>query len=337
MSMEMAFTRTLMIKPVLEGVAQYYGVLPGDLGIPERLLMEPMSCVPMPDLALWYEQIEARTGDPLFLLKALEHQEIEALGPVGQWYVSAPDLATTLRRVNYSSNALQSGLSAYGAQSGRIFKWCFDNPFAQGAAKFHDGCRKVMLVRQILRHYPGGEAPWLRLRLPGSSRDTSRLRDHFECDVEVGAGQTEVWMPMELMTRSRRAAKALPNTQQLVLDDLLNMPSHTDIAKAFYEMVNYSRHYGLPSIGFIARRYGLSEQQLQRRLQRFGWSFSSIVSYVLFNQAVRYLQEGMSVSDTARYLGYNNVQSFSKAFARQRGLTPTQYQQELSQRQKSPP
>lgn len=337
MAMEMAFTRTLMVKPVLEGVERSFGLTPQALGIPARLLAEPMSCVPMPDLGHWYQAIEALSGDPLFMLRALEGQAIESLGPVGEWFVSAPDLATTLRRVNYSSSALQSGLSAYGAQSGKIFKWCFDNPYAKGDAKFHDGCRKAILVKQVLSRYPGSETPWLRLRLPGPSRNPERLSAYFGCEVELGARQTEVWLPMALMTRSRRAALAPPSTQGLVLDDLLNMPGHTDTAKSFYELVNYSRHYGYPTIGFVAKRYGLSEQQLQRRLHRFGWNFTSVVNYVLFNQAVRYLLEGLSVADTARYLGYRNPQSFSKAFARQRGVTPNQYLEQLAQAQKSPP
>ncbi len=337
MAMEMAFTRTLMVKPVLEGVERAFGLTAQQLGIPTRLLAEPMSCVPMPDLSQWYQTIETLTGDALFMLRALEGQSIESLGVVGAWYVAAPDLATTLRRVNYSSNALQSGLSAYGAQSGNIFKWCFDNPFAQGSAKFHDGCRKAILVKQILSRYPGNEAPWLRLRLPGPSRSEERLSAYFGCDVETGAPQTEVWMPLSRMARTRRAALASPDTQGLVLDDLLNMPGHTDTAKAFYEMVNYSRYYGYPTLDFVARRYGLSEQQLQRRLHRFGWNFKSVVSYVLFNQAVRYLQEGVSVEETARYLGYTHPQSFSKAFARQRGVTPSHYCAQWAQAQKSPP
>ncbi|MBY6018933.1 AraC family transcriptional regulator [Halomonas denitrificans] len=337
MAMEMAFTRTLMVKPVLEGVERAFGITPSQLGIPERLLLEPMGCVPLPDLNQWYERIESLSADPAFMLSAMAGQDIESLGPVGRWLVSASDLATTLRRVNYSSSALQSGLSAYGGQSAKIFKWCFDNPYAKGAAKFHDGCRKAFLVRQVLARYPGSDTPWLRLRLPGPSRAQERLSRYFGCEVELGAAQTEIWLPMNLLAQSRRAPLPFSPVREVVLDDLLNMPNHTDTAKAFYEMVNYSRHYGYPTIGFVAERYGLSVQQLQRRLHRFGWSFTSIVNYVLFNQAIRYLQEGVSVADTARYLGYTNPQSFSKAFARQRGLTPAQYQQAWIPAQKSPP
>ncbi len=40
----------------------------------------------------------------------------------------------------------------------------------------------------------------------------------------------------------------------------------------------------------------------------------------------------MDIKKIASLLGYQNVQSFSKAFQRYRGVTPTQYQQRLLER-----
>ncbi|MBY5993454.1 AraC family transcriptional regulator [Ferrimonas balearica] len=334
--MELAFARTMMLLPLLEGAERAFGITPAQLGIPDALLAEPMSLVPLPDVNAWYLALERLSGDPCFVVRALEGVSLAQIGPLAEWFVAAPDLATTLRRINYSSSALQSGLSAYGAQSGNIIKWCFDNSQAQGAAKFHDGCRKALLVKMVLAHYPEVSDKVLRLRLPGPTRPVAALERAFGCEVETGAPQTEIWLPMKLLARTRRS-QALPHASaELPLDKILNLPAHTDVPKAFYELVNYSRHYGYPSLDFIAQRYELSRQQLQRRLHRFGWSFSAIVGYVLFNQATEYLLAGRSVADTAALLGYSNVQSFSKAFVRHRGLTPTQYQTATLGDQKSP-
>ncbi len=116
------------------------------------------------------------------------------------------------------------------------------------------------------------------------------------------------------------------------LDDFVNMPQPHDTAKIMYEMVNYARYYGYPNLDFVAGRFKLSRQQLQRRLHAFGWSFTYITSYVLCNRAITYMLEDMPINEIARNLGYNNTQSFNKAFQRQRGLTPTQYKDKLLER-----
>jgi len=43
----------------------------------------------------------------------------------------------------------------------------------------------------------------------------------------------------------------------------------------------------------------------------------------------------MPIADIAAALGYSNVQSFNKAFLRNRGFTPTQYQQRLLERSRT--
>ncbi|MCQ1058049.1 hypothetical protein NHN17_08260 [Photobacterium sp. ZSDE20] len=46
-------------------------------------------------------------------------------------------------------------------------------------------------------------------------------------------------------------------------------------------------------------KMAISRQQLQRRLHKFGWSFSSITNYVLCNQAIKHMQADLSVKEIA--------------------------------------
>ncbi len=43
-------------------------------------------------------------------------------------------------------------------------------------------------------------------------------------------------------------------------------------------------------------------------------------NYILCNLAIKYMLSGMSINNIAAALGYSNVQSFNKAFKRNRGF-----------------
>ena len=108
-------------------------------------------------------------------------------------------------------------------------------------------------------------------------------------------------------------------------DSLVHPPDSQDHMKVLYEVVNYSRHFGLPTLARVSELLGLSEQQLQRRLQATGLNFTSVVGYVLSGEAVKQIALGIPLEQVARSLGYRNMTSFSRMFKKYRGLTPKQY------------
>ena len=103
------------------------------------------------------------------------------------------------------------------------------------------------------------------------------------------------------------------------------MPDAADDHKVTYEMINYSRHFGLPTLSKVSSLLGLSEQQFQRRLHDLGVNFSTITGYVLSNIAVELLRYSLPIEEVAKRLGYTNVASFNRMFKKHRGLTPKQY------------
>ncbi len=111
------------------------------------------------------------------------------------------------------------------------------------------------------------------------------------------------------------------------LDELLNMPDPEDEVKVIYEILNYSRHYGLPTVENVSSLLGLSVQQFQRRLRNLGMNFTTVSGYVLSNIAVEMMRHGIKIDDIAQRLGYQNIASFNRMFKKHRGLTPNQYVQ----------
>lgn len=76
----------------------------------------------------------------------------------------------------------------------------------------------------------------------------------------------------------------------------------------------------------VAGQLHLSTRTLKRRLQEEGLNFRILVDRVLCERATQMLQkEGLSVSEVAFRLGYNDVSNFSRAFRRWTGKSPSDF------------
>lgn len=73
----------------------------------------------------------------------------------------------------------------------------------------------------------------------------------------------------------------------------------------------------------VARRLGTSDRTFARRLSAEGLTFPELLESLRYDLARRYLAEGgLSVSEVAWLLGYQEVGSFSRAYKRWSGETP---------------
>ena len=74
-----------------------------------------------------------------------------------------------------------------------------------------------------------------------------------------------------------------------------------------------------------AEGMGFSARTLQRRLAEQGLSFSQLVDEVRFIKAQKLIQQQKKIAEVAIRLGYADVGSFTRAFERWAGVSPTQY------------
>jgi AraC-like DNA-binding protein len=80
------------------------------------------------------------------------------------------------------------------------------------------------------------------------------------------------------------------------------------------------------SAEFVSEHMKMSQRTLCRRLTSEGTSFQRLLDEVRCGLALRHLiGERMSVSDTARRLGYSEANSFHRAFRRWFGTSPSEY------------
>ncbi|CAH7171197.1 HTH araC/xylS-type domain-containing protein [Vibrio chagasii] len=322
------FLRALGILGIYQYAAANRDIDMDSLSIPKSVFANAMNLIPVNEVDKWYGLLEQQTNDPDIILKLADRVDIERLGPLANWFFSGHDLASTIRRVNIGLHCLQSGAFLYGTQAGSLIKWCYDNPEYSEVGKVHDSVRIAIFMMKIIRRYLGPDFKPAFVSIAGYRENVDLYEKYFGCNIQWGQPRTEVWIP----SKSRLSINQSPSVGKMGLamnfhdlDNYLNMPDAGDEHKVTYEMINYSRHFGLPTLYKVSSLLGLSEQQFQRRLHKLGVNFSTIMGYALSNVAVELLSYKLSIEEVAKRLGYTNVASFNRMFKKHRGLTPKQY------------
>ena len=81
--------------------------------------------------------------------------------------------------------------------------------------------------------------------------------------------------------------------------------------------------HGEARAGQVARRLGMSQRTLARRLASEDLTFASVLDGLRLDLADRYLADAdLSISEIAWLLGYREVSAFTHAFKRWTGKTP---------------
>ncbi|MGF1750158.1 MULTISPECIES: helix-turn-helix domain-containing protein [Vibrio] len=324
------FVRAIAIKGLMEGLYATYGVKTAVFGIPSSVFDSSMTLIPVSVLNHYYENIEAVTGDPDAVLNLVRRGNLEQLGSISRWFFSGHDLASAIRRINFGVTCIQSGAFFRGEAVGPLVKWTYLNDSISARGKVHDGIRVANFMCNVLMRYLGSQFTPDRICIPGSRVNTQKYQEYFGCPIEWGHNQVEVWLPNKLRLEGSKVPSIAADKLSMSfadLDNYLNMPDPQDHMKVLYEVVNYARHSGLPTLKRVSSLLSLSEQQLQRRLQSSGLNFTSIVGFVLSGEAANMIVLGMPFEQIASRLGYRNLTSFSRMFKKYRGITPTQYRQ----------
>ena len=150
--------------------------------------------------------------------------------------------------------------------------------------------------------------------------------EFFGSDVEFGATVDEVQFAAAVKNVPVVSADPFLNKLLLAYFDkaLSHRPANRRSFRSSVEntIVPLLPH-GKGQAGEIAPRLGLSQRTLSRRLSSEGHTFSQVLEKLRSDLAERYLTDrGLSISQIAWLLGYQEVSAFTHAFRRWTGKTP---------------
>ncbi|WGS45759.1 AraC family transcriptional regulator [Burkholderia sp. JSH-S8] len=181
----------------------------------------------------------------------------------------------------------------------------------------------------------GYTAPFTKIEFSFKKSKISKrsYKQLLGCQVEFNAPHTRVifpsWLLMSKPRFSNRAVfrQLLPRCNQLEwqLANHTKQSATARVTQLLYQ--SWARYSNLSS---VADALGLNSRTLQRRLDAEGSNFNVLAKSVMIDLAKSFLQNSaIPLLDVAEELGYFDVATFSRAFARISGEKPGAYRKML--------
>ncbi|WP_334174043.1 helix-turn-helix domain-containing protein [Pseudoxanthobacter sp.] len=249
----------------------------------------------------------------------------------GLWVEHAVGAATfgeALRRTVSTSWAHQSGARLELVRDGDHRVLRFATPaFDVSRTQHCDHLLPPMLSLARLFLGAAWRPDWMEAEYP---RDpgASQVEDRLQADLHCGRPGTGIAVKETELSR-RRSSEAMETARVVTLRDVLAdviLADAPEPARALSAIVALRLLDGRSDIEGAACLIGLSVQGLQRRLRQKGFTYREIVEEARRARAIRLLIETpMSILAISLSLGYETHASFTRAFVRWEGCTPSEY------------
>lgn len=183
----------------------------------------------------------------------------------------------------------------------------------------------------IARQGTGTRLAPLRLNLVRRRSYTAALETHFGCPVRYGTATNA------LVFRSSDATRTFVthNSELLALlapqldAELKQLRSQQSFSERVHAAIQQKMAGRRPKIDEIARSLHLSARTLQRRLQDDGSSYQKALEQARHQMARLYLRHSrLELGETAYLLGYEDVNSFVRAFRTWEGVPPAHWREQ---------
>ncbi|ANH71004.1 AraC family transcriptional regulator [Mitsuaria sp. 7] len=169
-----------------------------------------------------------------------------------------------------------------------------------------------------------------RLELMRMPSDTAPYASYFGCEVRTGCvGDALVYdaeaLDLPFVTRNEDLLAVLVPALDAQLDAMGEVDIETQARSVLMKMMRGDR----PTIDTLARALNMSARSLQRRLGEAGTSYQGVLDHVRLETARRLLADtAFSPGEIAFFLGFEEANSFQRAFRRWEGRTPAQWREQ---------
>ena len=167
-----------------------------------------------------------------------------------------------------------------------------------------------------------------RIELTRRRANETMLRRHFGCEIRFDAPHDlmvfdEATLALPMVNRnSQLLSVLLPGLELAVVQDDRERTLVDDVRTAVNERMCGSH----PAIATVAKSLGMSSRTMQRRLSELGTTYQSVLDDVRQRSARRLLRNtDHGMGEIAFLLGFEEVNSFMRAFHGWEGTTPVKW------------
>ena len=298
----------------------------------EGLLFEDLNDyeadIPLNSYMRMFERLSIVTNSPAFGLKTSKAMGPELVGAVGFIFLSSPNLKSAIEYYSKSVSTIQEVTQLiFERDPHPILKYVITDekitPRRQDV-EFSIGYVNGLLKRFIGKNYRPKEIYFEHAKpIKGDLYET-----HFNCPVFFEQDINAIVLNPDDLQRG--SAKFDQNLIPL-LEHYLQLLEHntqrtTSFVESIEQILSHAIEHDIANLSYVSGRLGLSENTVRRRLKKEGTSFRELFQKKRVAIAIRLLSEThTNILQIAQKVGYSETASFTRAFRKETGQTPTKF------------
>ena len=250
---------------------------------------------------------------------------LQKMGEVGRWILNAETVHDYLIRGCTLINQVSTAEHYWLKNERDRLRFCASVSGLDEKDKVQNYLYILLITINTISEEVGGEWSPEEISLPGMSVQTAgRLSEALpHTRISREANYASFSVPNHLLNHPL-ATRYRPSLEKTFV-----LP--TDFIGSMRQLINGLVLEGRPDMISVVKATGISQRTLQRRLKKYGTSFTQLVTEVRIDLSKQWIQDqDYSISEIAARLGYSDPTNFSRAFSRATGFSPRAYSLELS-------
>jgi AraC-like DNA-binding protein len=330
----MSAVSSLFVRKVVEaaGLRTDRLALLRSVGIDPEL---PVDVAQMVTTETYYTLLEelARTddGNLAFHLRASASMRCEDYGALGLAWKSAPTLGASFARAERYGRLL-TDVATYEIRADKLDIWLILHRIGEnrrGVSLSNEAT--LASITTICREASTAEFRPISVHFMHSAPPSVEMYEaFFGCEVVFSSYRNALLVNRHAVDLPNRLGdEAMSRFFISHLDDkLAKVEAEKPVETVVQEQLSLSLSAGVPKMTEIARRLGMSERTLHRRLSERGLSFQAVIETSRRKLAERLLhQTHYSLAEIAFLTGFSEQSALNRAFKRWTGRTPASYRQ----------
>jgi len=295
--------------------------------LPASLFNQDRILLTTEEFFAFYRAIAEVSGDPAIGLKLGTEDRMERYDPIAIAAVCTRSLRDAIGRIGRYKQLTcpeKIDLVERGNESAVHFTWLLANE--EEPAMLIDVCFAWIL--SIARRGTGRTIHPKRVEFQRPEANRSIYEKHFQCPITFKAARNilvfnKAEMDAAFLTYNADLLAAVAPQLEAELKQQLAEKSFREQVKGTLKRLLAGER---PAIGQVARELRLSKRTLQRRLTEDGITFQQLTEEARRELARHYLlHSSLELNETAYLLGYEDANSFFRAFHGWEGTSPGQW------------
>lgn len=312
-------------------------------GVPSASLLDQFGIVPdkiderdqavsLADYVRFFETAAAAAGNPHFGMHAARVMSADGLGPLSFLFLSAPTLGQAFQTFTEYLDAMQEATFNAFIVENEISHFTYGIRDDALTPRRQDSEYSIGVMCNLLRQYLGRRSAPAEVHFEHERVGAlSWYESYFDCPVYFEQPHNRLYLPLELLDRGSTALST--ELFPIIAGHLkarMHVQSHDlSAVDQVRDLLMLNSPDALPGLDFAARRLGWSRATLMRRLAADGWRYSDLVSERRIGFARQLLSaSSRPIADIALACGYAEAASFTRAFQKQVGQTPSRWRKD---------